>query len=477
MSVNTDFKNEPIFKYFENICKIPHGSGNEKALADYVEGFARERGLYSYRDSFDNILIRRPASDGYENRPAVLLQGHLDMVCEKLPELEFDFTKDAIETVERDGCIYANGTTLGADDGAAVAVMLAILDDKEYKAPLIECLFTTGEETALIGATNFDYSKIIARRMINIDTEREGEAVAGSSGGVRCKIERDIETSAPEDGVKTMKITIGGLKGGHSGTDIALGRISACVLMSRLLRLFGDRITLAKINGGNMDNAIARDCTAEIVCTDTDQIKDTARDFETTIKAKLNPDDSAFFITVEEIDDGERVMTREMSDSVISLANELQHGVYAMSRDMEGLVESSANFASFKERDGKLVLTMSFRSSVASTLASMKETIGEKAGRYGFEVIFEGEYPGWQYSPDSPMIQIFKDSYKRLSGREGSVVAIHAGLECGLIKSNIPDMDIISVGPTIEDAHTPNEHMDIGSFMRVYELVKVMINE
>lgn len=475
MPLNTDYKNAPAYKFFESICRIPHGSGNEKAIADYVEAFAKDRGLYSYRDSFDNVLIKRAATPGYENKPAVLLQGHLDMVCEKVPGLEFDFLKDAIQTEERDGWLYAKSTTLGADDGAAVAIMLAILDDKDYKSPAIECLFTTSEETALVGATNFDYTKIDARRMINIDTEEEGEAVAGSAGGVRCRITRKLEREALTDGVKAVKITVGGLKGGHSGTDIALGRTSACVTMSKILKLLGDKITLVKILGGNMDNAIARDCVATVVCDDTAPVFDIVRDYETTLKAKVTEDDSAVFVTAEEVS-ADSVMTKELSISVVALANELLHGVYAMSRDMEGLVESSANFASFKEINGEIMITMSCRSSVAASLANMKETIEEKARANGFEVEFEGEYPGWQYCPDSELIQIFKETYKKTSGEEGRVVAIHAGLECGLIKAAIPDMDILSIGPTIRDAHTPNEHMEIGSFIRLYDLVREMIN-
>lgn len=474
---DNNYKASPVFEYFEKICGIPHGSGNEKELADYIENFSKSRGYYTYRDSFDNVFVRREASSGFEDRSPVLLQGHLDMVCEKLPGVEFNFARDGIKLHEKDGCLYADGTTLGADDGIAVAMMLAILDDKMLELPMIECLFTSSEETALVGASNFDYSKIKARRMINLDTECEGEAVAGSAGGVRCRISRTIEYEVGETSNKAYKITIGGLKGGHSGSDIALDRISACVAMSKLLKLCGDKIRISRILGGNMDNAIARDCTAIVYCTDPDSLRATVGDYELMLKAKAVEEDSGLYIKLEEADSADSAMTDEMSDAVIALSNEIGHGVYAMSRDMEGLVESSANLASFKEKDDKLVITVSFRSSVAASLASMKESLVEKAGRYGFEVKFEGEYPGWQYAPDSTMIRIFMDSYKRMSGARGRVVAIHAGLECGLIKANIPDMDILSVGPTIEDAHTPNEHVDIGSVLRLYELVKTMIND
>ena len=476
MSVNQSYKDAPAYKYFERICEIPHGSGNEKALADYIEAFAKQHGLYSYRDSFDNVFIRKEAAPGFEARPAVLLQGHIDMVCEKKPEVDFDFLKDGIRIKEQDGCLYADGTTLGADDGAAVAIMLAILEDKDFKAPAIECLFTTSEETSLVGATNFDYSKISARRMINIDTECEGEAVAGSAGGVRCRLTRKLDREDAGDGALGAVITLGGLKGGHSGTDIGLGRLSACVAMSKLLKLLGEKITLVSILGGNMDNAIARDCTAVVTCTDIDALKATASDFEAMLKAKLNDEDSGLFIKVEE-NDVVQPLSANTSSDIIALANEINHGVYAMSRDMEGLVESSANLASFKEDGDKLRITVSVRSSVAASLEAMKESLAQKAEKYGFDIAFEGQYPGWQYAPESPLIQIFKDSYKRLSGAEGRVVAIHAGLECGVVKAFVPDMDILSVGPTINDAHTPNEHMDIGSFMRIDELVRVMINE
>ena len=473
--MSVEYKNTKIYKLFEQICKIPHGSGNEKALADYIEKYAKDRGHFTYRDSFDNVFVRREASKGYENKPYVLLQGHTDMVCEKVPGLEFDFLSDAIQLEERGGYLYAKGTTLGADDGVAVAMMLAILDDKDFLAPAIECLFTTSEETALVGATNFDYSKVQARRMINIDTECEGEAIAGSAGGVRCRIIRKIEKVSPEAGTETVKITVGGLKGGHSGSDIALGRTSACVTMAKLLKLLGDKITVCEIRGGNMDNAISRDCYAVVATNDAKSVIDTVSDYETSLRAKVIDDDKNVFVTAEKTAPAD-TLTKELSDATIALANDINHGVYAMSRDMENLVESSANFASFKEIDGELIITVSCRSSVAASLASIKETIEEKANAHGFEVKFEGEYPGWQYEPESELITIYKNEYKKLSGKDGRVCAIHAGLECGLIKCAIPDMDIISVGPTINDAHTPNENMEIGSFIRTNDLVRAMIN-
>ena len=471
-----DYKNTSAYRFFERICSIPHGSGNEKQLADYVEAFAKSKGYYCYHDEYDSVLVRKPASKGREAEKSVLLQGHLDMVCEKNADTVFDFFTDGLKLVERDGYIWADGTTLGADDGAAVAIMLSILDDDNFDAPEIECLFTTGEETGLIGAINFDYSKIRSKRMINLDTECDGEAIAGSAGGVRCRLTRKLEYTEREDNRDTLKIKIGGLKGGHSGCDIHLGRISACQSASRLIQLLGDKVSLCRIVGGNMDNAISRECEITVKADDFDAIKSICKDYETTLRAKANEEDKNVYISVSRTD-----VCSELADDLASdikaLISSLLHGVYAMSRDMEGLVESSSNFASLKEENGEIVITVSMRSSVAESLEAMKEKTAKVAESCGFAVAFESEYPGWQYDPMSEMAQIYLSSYKEVSGREGRVTAIHAGLECGLVKSKIPDMDIISIGPNIYDIHTPNEHMEIESFVRFNELLRVMINK
>ncbi len=471
-----DYKNISAYRFFEEICKIPHGSGNEKALADYVEAFARNKGYYCYHDEFDSVLVRKPASSGREGEQSILLQGHLDMVCEKNADTEFDFLKDGLKLIERDGYIWADGTTLGADDGAAVAIMLSILDDDSFDAPEIECLFTTGEETGLIGAINFDYSLINSRRMINLDTECDGEAIAGSAGGVRCRLTRKLEYTDDRNSLKTYKIKIGGLKGGHSGCDIHLGRISACQTAARLIKLLGDKISLCGITGGNMDNAISRECVIYVKSDNLDGVASVCGDFESTLRAKANEEDKNVYITVSECCDMPS-LTACFAKDLSALVSSLLHGVYAMSRDMEGLVESSSNFASLKEIDGELVITVSMRSSVAESLKSMKEKTEELAKSCGFDVMFESEYPGWQYDPDSRMAEIYLDSYREVSGREGRVTAIHAGLECGLVKSKIPEIDIISIGPNIYDIHTPNEHMEIESFVRFNDLLRVMINK
>ena len=471
-----EYKNIPAYRFFEKICSIPHGSGNEKGLADYVEAFAKSKGYYCYHDEFNSVLVRKPARKGRENEAPVLLQGHLDMVCEKNADTEFDFLKDGLKIVEKDGYIWADGTTLGADDGAAVAIMLSILDDDGFDAPEIECLFTTGEETGLVGAINFDYSKIKSRRMINLDTECDGEAIAGSAGGVRCRLTRKLEYSESDVNGKFLKIKIGGLKGGHSGCDIHLGRISACQTAARLLKLLGDKISLCGIVGGNMDNAIARECEIWVATDDQSFVKAVCSDFEATLKAKANTEDENVYINVTETTE-KPVFNTGFSKAVNELTENLLHGVYAMSRDMEGLVESSSNFASLKEIDGDLVITVSLRSSVANSLVAMKEKLSEIAKQNGFVAVFESEYPGWQYDPESKLARIYLESYKEVSGREGRVTAIHAGLECGLVKSQISDIDIISIGPNIYDIHTPNEHMEIESFVRFNDLLRIMINK
>ena len=474
MKLNSDLSNSSAYNFFKQICKIPHGSGNEQGLADYIENFARERGLYCYRDAYNSVLIRKPANKRHGE--SVLLQGHLDMVCEKNAGVDFDFLKDGIIPVERGGFLYASGTTLGADDGVAVALMLSLLDDKSFEAPEIECLFTTGEETSLVGAMNFDYSRIKSRKMINLDTEKEGEAVAGSAGGVRCKITCKPEFVQAASGEKTYTIKIGGLKGGHSGCDINAGRLSACVLGAKLLRLLGDKVGICAFTGGNMDNAIARECEITVNTCDEKHVFDIARDFETTMKAKACKEDAGLYIKVEGTDNISNSYTPQFSSAFVNLINEIPHGVSAMSRDMEGLVESSSNFASVKRAGEDVIISVSMRSSVEQSLAAMKDSVRAKAESSGFETKFDGEYPGWQYDPDSQITQAFRICYKKLTGADGRVEAIHAGLECGVVKSRIPDMDIVSIGPNIYDIHTPNERLDIGSFLRFTELVRMMID-
>lgn len=480
MSEYLNYENNAAFNYFKEICKIPHGSGNEKSIADYIENFARERKLFVYRDEFNNVLIRKSAHKGFEDRPSVLLQGHTDMVCEKNADTEFDFLTEPLRLAVKDGFLYAEGTTLGADDGVAVALMLAFLDDENLEAPELECLFTTGEETALVGATNFDYSQIKSHSMINMDTEYEGEAVAGSAGGVRCRIVKAPEYTHASG--ETLKITVGGLKGGHSGADIALGRTSAAVVAARLLKLIEGTASLASFVGGNMDNAIAREFTLTVVTEDAEAVKATVNDLEETVRAKVAQEDSGFYIKVEAVKCEEKgaenmVFTEKFESEFSSLISEIPHGVYAMSRDMEGLVESSANFASVKEGDGEIVISVSMRSSVEASLEAMKERMALSAEKHGFTATFEGQYPGWQFNPNSRLAEVFKESYKEMTGRDGRVVAIHAGLECGLIKSSIRDMDIVSIGPTMYDIHTPNERLDIKSFLDFEKLVRIMLKK
>ncbi len=476
MSEITAYKSSEAFKYFEEICKIPHGSGNEKAIADYIVDFAKKRGLYVYRDTYNNVFIRKNAHPLCEDKPAILLQGHTDMVCEKNADTDFDFSKEPLRLEEKDGYLYAKGTTLGADDGVAVALMLAFLDDLTLKAPMLECLFTTGEETALIGASNFDYSQISARRMINLDTECEGEAVAGSAGGVRCVLGAKPEYSEGKHG-EALEICVGGLKGGHSGTDIHLGRMSATVLASRLLKLICDKVLLVNFAGGNMDNAIARECKFTVYTQHKDAVTATVKDYAASLSSKAVKEDLGYSIEICKSESEDLAYTDDFKNRFTELAGEIFHGVCAMSRDLEGLVESSSNFACVKTVDDKLAITVSMRSSVEAMLDAMIEKLSMSAEKYGFNIALSGRYPGWEYDPKSKMAELFKQCYKEMSGRDGKVTLIHAGLECGLVKSNISDMDIVSIGPTIHDIHTPNERLDIMSFLAFERLVRAMLEK
>lgn len=460
------------FGYFCEISAIPRGSGNEAAIAAYIENFAKAHGLYVMRDLSNSVLVRRPAAAGFEKLPSVLLQGHTDMVCEKTPDSNHDFLKDGIKVIVDGNVIRADRTTLGGDDGAAVAVMLALLADESFAAPTLECLFTSGEETALVGASNFDYSNISARRMINLDTEGEGEAIAGSAGGVRVRITSRPEYETAPESMHIVSFELGGLFGGHSGCEINAGRLSACAEGVRFLNSQGVR--LCEISGGNMDNAIAREFSAKVAVADPEAFGRAATEFERGLLSRATEADRGLFVKTSPAS-SDRVMTARSSDSVLEFAAGVFHGVYSMSKDMEGLVQTSANLASFKNSGGELTITVSARSSVDAELEKLKAELAERAKAFGLSVSFEGQYPGWQFDPDSRLARVFLREYKKQTGKDGRVNAVHAGLECGIIKSAIPDMDIISIGPNMYDIHTPNERMEADSFLRFETLVRMMI--
>ena len=465
---------DKMFYYFEEIARIPHGSENEEAIADYIVAFAKERGLDCYRDTANNVLIRKDGTAGRENEPPLALQGHTDMVCEKNPDVEHCFETDPLKLVVENGYLRASGTTLGADDGVAVAIMLAILDGEAESHPPIECLFTAGEEIGMIGADQFDFSKLTAKRLINLDSECERVVTAGCAGGIRSEITLAGEQTANEN--PCLSLTLSGLHGGHSGEDISKGRANANRLMARILLRFSEDASfrLVSVLGGSKDNAIPRDCEAVFAIADVADAKEKIAAICGEITSELSAEDKNFAFVVKD-SFAENAFDHDFSRRFVALMSYCDNGVYAMSTDIAGLVEWSGNMGvvATDEKGGRLVFLT--RSSTESRIDESIARIESLAHLFGGTASHHGRYPGWRYCPVSPLRDKYIEVSRRLHGLEVETTVIHAGLECGLIYKKCPDMDLISIGPDIEDIHSPAERIEISGAERFWLTVLEML--
>ncbi len=465
-----------MFRYFEEISRIPRGSGNEERIADYLDSFAKVRGLCCYRDSENNIFIKKPATAGREGEAPMLLQGHTDMVCEKLPESDHDFLKDALSLYVEDGWLKARGTTLGADDGIAVAAMLAILDGGIISHPPLECLFTTAEETGLDGVGAFDFSRVSAKRLLNLDSANEVEVVCGCAGGVRSEMTfRGEKTVLPEE---MLEIRVSGLCGGHSGEDIHRGLANANRIVSRLLLALADgmEVRIGRIDGGSKDNAIPRNCTASVAVADGKKAMSAVLDEAERIREELCAADGEFSCAVQAVA-AEPTWDAAMSLRVLAAIANAPCGVIEMSRDVEGLVEWSSNLGVIRTEGEAVTLTFQSRSTIEARLDHTVRMIDALASACGGMAKHHGRYPGWNYEKDSPLRDCYLAAYHRLFGGEAKPVIIHAGLECGLIRAKIPDMDIISIGPENLGLHSPSERLNIASAERFWLLLEYLLGE
>ena len=465
---------DKMFYYFEEIAKIPHGSENEKAIADYIVAFAKERGLDCYRDEANNVFIRKGGTAGRENEPPLALQGHTDMVCEKNPDVRHCFDTDPLKLVVENGYLRASGTTLGADDGVAVAIMLAILDGEADSHPPLECLFTSGEEIGMIGAGQFDFSKLTAKRLVNLDSESERVVTAGCAGGIRSEIVLAGTQSACKE--PCLSLTISGLHGGHSGEDIAKGRANANRLVARILLRFSEdpSFRLVSVSGGSKDNAIPRDCEATFAIADIADAGEKISALCGEIASELSAEDKNFAFVVSDCS-AENAFDHDFSRRFVGLMNYCDNGVYAMSTDIAGLVEWSGNMGVVKtnEEGGRLVFLT--RSSAESRIDESIARIESIAHLFGGTASHHGRYPGWRYCPTSPLRDKYIEVCKRLHGLQVITTVIHAGLECGLIYKKCPDMDLISIGPDIEDIHSPAERIGIAGAERFWLTVLEML--
>ena len=484
-----------VLSFFEDICAIPHVSGDEKAIADYIEAFAKTRGLACYRDGVHNVFIKLPATEGHESAPAAMLQGHTDMVGEKTADSTHDFTTDGLKLRVNDGWISATDTTLGGDDGVAVAMMLAILDSPPEPHPAIECLFTVSEETGLEGAWAFDPAAAgaTARTMINLDSEAEGVITAGCSGGMRTDITVPVDCEAVEG--MAVKVVLDGFTGGHSGVEIHEGHTNAIKALGRIWtatgRKFSGKARLCSLTGGGKDNAIPRDCTAVFSITDEWGENDPflAETFCEMVRAEAEllrrepnmiPADKAFICAVEVIPAPAYALSLESDLRIHDLLALVRDGVLSMSAHVKGLVAHSRNLGIVKtltDGEGKptaVRFSMSTRSASNSHLDdSEAELCALAAVITGDErnAIHRARYPGWDFAPVSPLRDLWIKISEEVYGITPKVEVIHAGLECGILCDKLGEMDIISVGPDMRDIHTPREMLSIPSVERTYRLV------
>lgn len=461
-----------VFRWFYEINQHPRSSGDEKEVSDFLVQFAKDRNLEVYQDEILNVIIKKPGTPGYENSEPLIIQGHMDMVCVKTDDSDHNFDTDPIEMIVEGDVLRANNTTLGGDDGIAVAYGLAILDADDIPHPPLELLVTTNEETGMDGAMALTADHLTGTRLLNLDTEVEGEFLVSCSGGSNIDLSFDIAREANSS--KAYKLSISGLKGGHSGVEIDKQRANAIKLAARLLYLVKADVRLASFDGGIKHNAVPGNAEVVFATDEFDSLKEGLDALIADLKEEYRVEDPGLTITITEAT-ADQVYTKDLSDSVIDMIMALPDGVQYMSKDIEGLVQTSLNNAVILEEDGKLVLTASVRSASSSSLREILNVVTVIANRMGAVAREYSAYPAWQYEAVSPLRDIAEKIYVDMYGKEPHITSIHAGLECGLLKGILPDTDMISYGPSIFDAHTPKEHMHISSVGRVWEYTKKLL--
>lgn len=478
MRILENLEPQNVFYYFEEICKIPHGSGNTGQISDYLKAFADEHGLYCRQDELNNIIMIKEASKGYEDHEPVLLQGHMDMVAVKDADCTIDMTKDGLQLEILGDRLTAKGTSLGGDDGIAVAFGLALLAGEEYRHPRIELILTVDEEVGMEGATGLTVDDLTAKRMINLDQEEEKMFIVGCAGGARIDIRKKTETEQVK-GV-LCKLKISGLQGGHSGQEINKERGNAICLMGRLLAALQEKtpIYLKEVNGGTADNAIPNEVCAEIVVTEwTEDIAAFMEEKFCGLKAEFagKEDGLKCELQVGAEDALIEVCNRKDSEQWIHLLNVIPHGVIANSVKMKGLVETSLNPGILNVSAVEGMVSTSVRSSNAAAKEALINQLKSLAALCDATVGIRGDYPGWDYDPDSPLREKMVTIYEEMYGVKPQIEAIHAGLECGIFQSKIPGLDCVSIGPDMQDIHTTRETLSIPSVQRVWKfLLKVL---
>lgn len=472
-------KPEPVWKYFAEISKIPRGSRNEAAMTKYILDTAKRLGLEAIADNFGNVVVRKPASVGRENVRSIALQGHLDMVCEKNKDKVHDFLRDPIELVRKGDVLMANGTTLGADNGIAVATNLAIMEDRSLVHGPLEFLFTVDEETGLTGASNLGSDFLRSRTLLNLDSEEEGALYVGCSGGRdtigtwRVALDRAPAPMLP------ATISVTGLRGGHSGLEIDKGRGNAIKILARVLIALADLgVRLSRIDGGNKHNAIPRECEATVYVPKRKlaEVRSVVERFDAVVRAELSSVDPDVRVALQELKPTKgNVLKKGHQRKMLAALSAMPHGVTRMSADIPGLVETSTNVAVIRTEKKRIMLATSQRSSVASELDEICQTVQSIFALADASARTSDGYPGWKPNLQSKILKVAKDTYRSLYGKEPEVKAIHAGLECGIIGEKYPGMDMVSFGPTLEGVHSPDEKIHIDTVEKFYAFLLAIL--
>ena len=462
---------QAVFACFEKLCSIPHGSRNTKAISDYLVSFAAEHGIRCIQDKLNNILLFGEGTCGMENHPPVVLQGHMDMVCEKDPDCKLDMAVDGLDLAHDDTCVFARGTTLGGDDGIAVAFAMALLTDKSIPHPPLEIIITVDEEIGMLGAAAMDLSEVKGRTMINLDSEDEGIFTVSCAGGATAT----ISLPAPRRAVygPCIRLSVDGLRGGHSGAEIHKNRANANKVMGEFLSRIQTLmpLCLTSFSGGSKDNAIPRTCQATAVAMGLhlERINETAAALQAEIREKYDePDVLVQAFDVDAL--GGNGLSTEDTAKVIALLNSVPNGVQAYSANMPGLVQTSLNLGIAKLGE-QFTATFSVRSSVNQEKQELLSKLRSLAEFHGGSYSQMGEYPAWEYRKDSPLREAMVAAYRKLFDKEPKVLAIHAGLECGLLGQKLPGLDCVSIGPQMHDIHTSREKLEIASTKRTWDFL------
>ena len=474
----TPYTNHPVFKHFEAISRIPHGSGDEKAISDYILHFAQNLGLEAVRDEVYNLVIRKPATPGYEQAPIVMLQGHLDMVCEKNMDVVHDFTCDPLRLIVDGDILHADGTTLGADDGVAVAMCMALMADNTLRHPALELVLTANEEVGLVGATVLSPDLLRGDIMINLDSGEEGIFLTSCAGGLKQDIGLPIaEKSAPAASENTaVALRVTGLMGGHSGIDIDKNRGNSIRILTQLLQTAVDQYgaQLASLTGGSKDNAIPREAEA-IVIIPRDMHNALANNisaYNAEIRKTYAESDADVSVSMAACETFPATVLEDSStNALLCLLSSLPCGVLSYSAALPGLVETSNNVGVVSTEPGIARIICALRSSVAAAKHTLAANIRILVEEYGANVQAHGEYPAWEYNPNSKIRQLAVDVYEETTGKPAQLLAVHAGLECGLFAEKRPGLDMIALGPDMFDIHSPAERLSLSSLMRTWDLL------